>query len=444
MRKLIYFVLFAAVFSFSSCVDEEKDKFDDSAANRMDKILKEYKEVLESSPNGWVMAYYYEADPAIKGGVLRLCSFKDGIITAAAEEEITIPPNENSTPKTYKPGETSSSQYALISNQGPVLTIDTYNDIMHFLSLPYGQDVDGEAGDYEFTFMNVETDRIVFKGKKHGKRIVMTRMPENVTWDEYLAQVRNTTKDAESLYAFDMIINNQTVGYAIFDKSQREFSFEYETGKGTEIITSHLSYTPTGITLYSPITFGETTVENFTLNISDSAYVSADGTNMKLQKVRPLGFRYYQQYVGNYSASFVNFSKDTTVVDVSISPLVEKSTYMLTGLNSTYNFVLQYEEGPGRISLYPQNLSGASGSFTSVDIYGWNGASSLYPYLDGTIIYEGTANREEVFTTITFTMTGTQGGSWPGLIIIGTRSGGGYSLVGGDNGAFRSLVLTRK
>lgn len=443
MKKIIYFILFSVLLSLSSCVEEEKDKFDDTAANRMSKLLKEYKELLESSPNGWVMAYYYESDPSIKGGVLRLCSFKNGIITAAAEETISIPPTENSDPKTYKPGETSSSQYDLISNQGPVLTIDTYNDIMHFLALPYGNDVDGQAGDYEFTFMSVEANKIVFKGKKHGKRIVMTRMPENITWDQYLAQIHNTTKNAESLYAFDMIINNQTVGYAIFDKSQRQFSFEYETGQGTEIITSHLSYTPTGIILYEPITFGETTVENFNLNISDSLYVSSDGAGMTLKKVRPLGFRYYQQYIGDYSAKFVNFAKDTVELNVKISPLVDKSTYRLTGLSSSYNFVLQYEDGPGRISLYPQNLSGPSGSFTRVDLYGWNGASSLWPYLDGTIIYEGTANREETLKTITFTMTGTQGGSFPGLIIIGT-SGGGYSIVGGNNGAFKNLVLTKK
>ena len=40
-------------------------------------------------------------------------------------------------------------------------------------------------------------------------------------------------------------------------------------------------------------------------------------------------------------------------------------------------------------------------------------------------------------------MTGTSGGSWPGLLIIGTTTSGTYSLVGGDNAAFTSLVLTK-
>lgn len=443
MKKIIFFVFLATVFSLQSCVEEEKDIFDDSAANRTAKELKEYQALLESASNGWVMTYYYEKDPVIRGGIIRLCAFKDGIITAAAEEKIDIPLSENSTPRTYLPGETATSEYKLIADQGPVLTINTYNDIMHYLALPNQNDVDGLAGDYEFIFMSVENDMIILKGKKYGKRIVMTRMPENITWNDYLAQIEITRTNAEALFAFDMIINNQKVGYAMFDKSSRQLTFEYETGQGTEIITSNLTYNPTGIKLYKPITFGEATVENFALNITDSLYTSTDaGVNMILKKVIPLGFREYNEFLGNYEAQFVNLDQDTVTLDVQITTLLQGYTYTLSGMSS-YNYVLGYEGLKGAISLSPQNLSGATGNYSTIDLYPWNGGNGLLPLIDESVTkYLGYANREATLRVITFKMEGSEAGSYPGLILIGT--GSGYSPIGGANAGVRSLVLTKK
>ena len=58
MMKKIYYILFLllAGFCFNSCVSEEEDLFDKSAAERMNEALTKYKAILQDDPQGWVMS----------------------------------------------------------------------------------------------------------------------------------------------------------------------------------------------------------------------------------------------------------------------------------------------------------------------------------------------------------------------------------------------------
>ena len=57
--KKIYLILLAVLgMTATSCLMEEKELFDKTAAERLDAYLTEYNTLLESSENGWLLEYY--------------------------------------------------------------------------------------------------------------------------------------------------------------------------------------------------------------------------------------------------------------------------------------------------------------------------------------------------------------------------------------------------
>ena len=162
MKKVIYgLVLLFVTLSFQSCLHDEKNLFSDSASERMDKAVTVDQQMLESSSNGWVLNYYPGEDYS-EGGYAYLVKFKNGKVTMASEFSGS--------------DSTFTSDYAMVKDQGPVLTFNTYNPIMHWLSEASISNINTYQGDYEFVVSKATEDSIVMTGKKWGNKMVMTRM----------------------------------------------------------------------------------------------------------------------------------------------------------------------------------------------------------------------------------------------------------------------------
>ena len=87
--------------------------------------------------------------------------------------------------------------YELISDNGPVLTFNTFNDVFHIFStpedLPSTSDNEagyGHRGDYEFIVMDATDELITLKGKKTGIRVLMTPLADDVDWATYLNDLK--------------------------------------------------------------------------------------------------------------------------------------------------------------------------------------------------------------------------------------------------------------
>lgn len=77
MKKFIYtFYLLCNLACICSCVNEEADLFDSSAAQRLNQAVTEYTDLLENSENGWIMDYY-PSDGSLGGYTLTVV-FKMG------------------------------------------------------------------------------------------------------------------------------------------------------------------------------------------------------------------------------------------------------------------------------------------------------------------------------------------------------------------------------
>ena len=70
MKKiLLYIMVVAGMVSMQSCLHDDKELFDESAANRLEHATEETKQILESSESGWAMQYYL-GDEYKGGGVV--------------------------------------------------------------------------------------------------------------------------------------------------------------------------------------------------------------------------------------------------------------------------------------------------------------------------------------------------------------------------------------
>lgn len=263
MKKIFFYIMFAvAGLSLQSCLHDDDEIFDKSAAERINEAVANIKEVLTSSQEGWVMHYYVGQEYAY-GGLNLAMKFTDGKVQMYNETAQNSDGSYKSVVSTYK----------ITRDQGPVLAFDTYNDLLHVYGDPAGNgptDVDGWEADYEFVVMNISEDQntITLKGKKFNNTIVLERLNRPIA--EYLDAA---TKMAESL------TNAGILAYTVGDKKAKfypgssEYSVKYVDDKG-EVASLTVPYTSTdkGLLFNEPIELFGDTLKG--INAKDTATVN--------------------------------------------------------------------------------------------------------------------------------------------------------------------------
>lgn len=263
MKKIFFYIMFAvAGLSLQSCLHDDDEIFDKSAAERINEAVANAKEVLTSSQEGWIMHYYVGQEYAY-GGLNLAMKFTDGKVQMYNETAKNSDGSYKSVVSTYK----------ITRDQGPVLAFDTYNDLLHVYGDPAGSgptDVDGWEADYEFVIMNISEDQntITLKGKKFYNTIVLERLNRPVA--EYFDAA---TKMAESL------TNAGIIAYTVGDKKAKfypgssEYSVKYVDDKG-EVASLTVPYTSTdkGVLFNEPIELFGDTLKG--INAKDTATVN--------------------------------------------------------------------------------------------------------------------------------------------------------------------------
>lgn len=204
----------------SSCSNKEDDIFDQAAAVRMDAAKTETKALLLSAENGWELSYF--ADNEWESGYPILMKFHNDESVEMAGSNPWVANAFGSRDQNAVQRETSL--YKMISDDGPVLTFDTFNRMLHIFSEPYnlpsskynpdnvpfpagpldddGDDADesgyGHNGDYEFVIMSRSENEIILRGKKTRVNMRMRRLAADTDWDTYFAEVHNRSANTFS------------------------------------------------------------------------------------------------------------------------------------------------------------------------------------------------------------------------------------------------------
>lgn len=336
MKKIFLYLMLAAVaFTMQSCLHDDNELFEDSAAERIDKAVANAKHILEAAPNGWHFEYYLGAE-YVHGGYNFFVKFKDG--KAEVSGEIA---GDNTM--------VTRSSYDVVKDLGPVLTFNTYNEIMHFLSQPYQSQVDGFEGDFEFLLLDVTEDRIELKGKKWGNHMVLTRMPEDVSWEEYLNGITNISDNM--MYTYNGSIDGTQIAGEVDEDNHLWIAGT------TEEIYEPFIYTSTGLKLREPVTFAGATVQNFTYDINKFTLTCDEYPGLVLAAELPEGYMFYdeinEKIVGSYKFSYYNGRRN---VNVTIAENADKTGWVLSGLVPKADIQITYDKKAGAAIIFAQLL----------------------------------------------------------------------------------------
>ncbi len=291
MRRIYNYtssVFLILLLLFSGCLKEQEDLFTESAAVRLNNAISGIDSTLTNSPNGWELQYF--ATNESPGYPLLVKFNSNGEAVVAANNELL---NNQYTE--------AKSLFDVIGDDGPVLTFNTYNNVLHLFSDPMSEPVGvGLGGDYEFIVLDRSDSLVHLKGKKNGTEITLNKFPEGLAWPNYFAEVNRIDNKLFGAEMLNFISGTDTV--AAYNGASHIFEMQYPDSIDETTIPFIL--TSKGLKFYSVFTTTTNTkVQSFYLNDDETKLISVDDKNTFFEGVS----------VGKYLVnSQVTYAFDTT------------------------------------------------------------------------------------------------------------------------------------
>lgn len=349
--------LLSAAFCSQSCLKNQTDLFDSTAAARMQASLSEAQSVLTSPQNGWAFEYFV-GNSTDRGGYNLTLKFTEDKVTATSERDL---------------GLTTETYYKLTTDDGPVLSFDTYSAVLHEFATPAGtsNQYQGLGGDFEFLILEATAEKVVLKGKRSGK--ISTMYPLAESPESYLQGISESI-DNFVIGEIEGTINGKNVAAEI-DLDNHQIYFYEVDAEGGEVEDSGIQvpyiYTKTGIKFYEPIEFAGGTMTYVDFDLESRAVTNTEVT-ANLKGIVPADYLPYSFFEGDY-----DFKTYFGVKPVKLTKAGNK-TYKMSGLSSVFDLTLEYNSAKGRLSLKSQ-IVGKNGDY-DVMLCPWSlgGGGSLY------------------------------------------------------------------
>lgn len=355
MKNIINSILIGtAVLGLSACsLHDDTELFGEPAAERLEKNVAADKTLLESAANGWELHMWTGKDYS-GGGYTYFMKFANDKVTVSSD---IAPANMKTT-----------SSYDVISDQGPVLTVNTYNEIFHYLAEPSMDDDDGEQQDYEFVIMRTTNDSIYLRGKKWGNHMVMTRVAESTSWEDEINKIQQMDEDL--MRTFSLVEGNDTLGGVSLGDDR---ILTYTDKSGYKKIPYYVS--TKGITLAKPLEVNGKALQELDYDADDMS-LNPDGATaqgVKLSVKLPKNYMKYSEFAGDYNmTTYWGASKLT----LHLVPAGDGKTYLLKGMNANFDLTLTYDKTSGTLSLNTQHLIDMGDN--QVWLCGWNAFGEGY------------------------------------------------------------------
>ncbi|WP_422089915.1 DUF4302 domain-containing protein [Tenacibaculum ovolyticum] len=376
MKKIIYKTLLLLLFVgiATSCeTNKEEAIFEESTSERIKKSISEYKDLLTSSDNGWIIEYYPEKTQKF-GGFNYGVKFNEDLSAEVVMELFDFSTRQ-------------SNSFNVIANGGPVLTFDTYNALTHFFATPNSTNSEGLEGDYEFFLISKTDNTITLRGTQSRNNMRMIKLDE--TPEEYLTKVLDIKAYlAPASYAVTLDGNDLPL-----PNTGAKLIFPQGTGK--DPIEMSYNYTSKGIKLYEPITLGGSEALEFILNKDTNQLVSLDGNVIIYVLFSPININQDWQIVtsipGAVSPTFLtkfNEVKDanTTVYSETLRDFLIFGNTTISGetkpgilfISDPGPYVAQHLLGFGGVPGESEQLSIIKGE----GAYNWQYYTHLQPLVD--------------------------------------------------------------
>lgn len=282
MKNILkYAALAGLLLSASACLKDQHDIFEDTASARMQAFIENARTVLTGAEYGWRMEYFTHV-----GGYNYALKFDNAQVTASNE---------------MNPGKTETSYYKFTTDNGPVLTFDTYNEILHFFATPSSGDYEGKGGDFEFIILSAEPDEVVLKGKRSG--YIARLYPLDRPVADYTQMIAEKIKNLLVL-GFDCNLDGDTSVSGRFDLSERVVVFGHYDQDGVVIgeeVMESFIYTETGVKLYEPLDVDGFLVSKFDIQDVPGEIITDNDRITITAKPIPDSYLRFDEYAGTYS-----------------------------------------------------------------------------------------------------------------------------------------------
>ena len=338
------FVLLAvAALSFTSCFKDDDEVFGESSSARLQAAMRHAKAVLRGAENGWVMDYYI-GDNSTGGGYAFIVKFDSLTVTAMSEAA---------------DGD-DTSYYKMTTDNGPVLTFDTYNRVFHEFATPgpSEDEYEGRHADFEFLIMSATPELVVMKGKRTGNLCYLRPLERNA--EDYLADVKEM-RDSLIVSTGTGKMGDMTID-ATFDLENRQAEFVNPADTSMNMSCA-FTYTDNGIRLSEAIDFAPKAVSGFAYDNATYQLTCTDegSSDFVMQGYTPSNWRAYDSFEGTYDLAFGLNASSISTVRVELVSNNDGSTYRMTGLNDNYDIECLYNRGRGALEIRTQTLGEVSG-----------------------------------------------------------------------------------
>lgn len=349
MKKkiFIYLLLLLPMFTFQSCLKDQEDLFDKDAALRLQDAMEQADKAFASSEYGWLFEYYPEENQSY-GGYALTVKFADGKATVGSELD---------------PGNFEESLYKMTNDNGPVLTFDTYNSLMHFFSTPSADNYEAFHGDFEFVVDSVGEDVIKVHGKRWGSEVYFRKLTESA--ESYLDKVKAVSDNFIVTGLKGNVGEQVIVGTVDLDNRRIDVMNADSTNKQSEAFT----FTDKGIRFYAPFEVNGEQLSELAYDAATNVFtgVTSVGTAVTLQGTLPADYAPYDLFAGDYTLYYWPAKDEDGKVsyataDVTLTPNADGTGYVLSGLNNNFTLNLTYNRSKGCLELNSQVIGQIDGN----------------------------------------------------------------------------------
>lgn len=345
-KTLLYVLMVLPTLLLQSCLKDQEDVFDTPSSIRMQEVLDNAKKVLTSPKEGWAFDYYPDRNLSY-GGYAYTVKFDNQKVTVGSELD---------------PGTFESSLYKLTNDNGPMLSFDSYNTLMHYFSTPSSAHYEGFDGDFEFIIMEVTDNLITLRGKRTGNTMYMRQLTKPAA--TYIDNVYDIC-DNIIFSTANGTLGSSEISCAI-DVDARQMDITYMNGEKAFVGSGSFIPTETGIHFYTPIELNGTTLTDLDYNVDTSTFSGKDskGNELTLAGVVAEDYTRFKEFEGTY-----DFNYRYGTLEVTLVPDKNNNRYLIKGLNENYDIIANYVKAKGCLNITSQ-IVGTSGS-NQIWLCGW-------------------------------------------------------------------------
>ena len=272
----------AAMLS-TSCTFEQEDYFDESASLRITHLNEDIQSRLVNQStgenNGWVIQYFVAGTDEMDFEGFNLFGrfYKNNTVTLASNHRYLRNGNANKYTE-------HTSHYEMLAEEGPVLSFNTWNDILTVFEDPVSpssapgrieQDGVGMNGDHNLVLKSYNENEIVFRGERHSALVRF--VPCDRSFEEYIAAVNEFKSKYTSTTLNNYYVTNGTDTMYFAGLNKGLFGYYDRINDPLKRKTLSCVFTPNGFLLNRVDSLGSQTFQEFTIAEDRTKLLSEDG-----------------------------------------------------------------------------------------------------------------------------------------------------------------------